>query len=763
MLRLAWAWGVAACLIIGGLSAVAFVRFTADLPSPEQLISYQPPAATRVLAADGTLLGELFTERRYPVPLARVPKHVRLAFLAAEDAGFYSHRGVDPIAVTRAAIVNFQRSGVEQGGSTITQQLVKMLLLSPERSWERKAKELYLAVRLESASSKDEILRLYLNQVYLGRGAYGIQAGAKRFFDVDVEALSVAQAALLAGVVQAPGRYDPARRPDEARARQRWVLERMLVEGFVTADEYADAVNETITLAPRRPAATQARAPWYLDHVRRILERYYGGAAAQLGLTVHTAVDLGMQQAAEDTMRQGLRDLAARQPFRGALRRLPETEVVAWAEGAAPPCRADGRCEAVVTKVRQSGLSVQTADGPAVLPSWTLTWRGETLGVWRFRRGDVLLLQRTDGGLTLDDDPVVEGAMAVLEPSTGYVKALVGGYDYERSQFNRATQAKRQPGSAFKPLLYAAALDHGFTPASRILDAPVSFGSGRGRWSPQNYGGKYYGRTSLREALTRSLNTVSVRLLDKVGVMPMIDYLGRFGLHDEDLQPNLSLALGTAEVTLLDLVRAYGVFAAGGQRVEPIFITRVENIAGEEVPFPGTHGELRFPAMDPAIAYVMTNMLESVVTKGTGRRAAVLGRPTAGKTGTTNDAKDAWFIGYTPELLAGVWVGFDDSTPLGDKETGGRAATPIWTDFMQIALADQPMNDFAIPEGVSFVDVEPWSGLRAVVGGSARREVFVTGTEPTGFAKRPEPKPEPELEPEAPLYVDVVPQTVGVP
>ena len=243
----------------------------------------------------------------------------------------------------------------------------------------------------------------------------------------------------------------------------------------------------------------------------------------------------------------------------------------------------------------------------------------------------------------------------------------------------------------------------------------------------------------------------------------MIDYLGRFGLHDEDLQPNLSLALGTAEVTLLDLVRAYGVFAAGGQRVEPIFITKVENVAGEEVPFPGTSGELRFPALDPAVAYVMTNMLESVVTKGTGRGALVLGRPTAGKTGTTNEAKDAWFVGYTPELLAGVWVGFDDSTPLGEKETGGRAATPIWTDFMQIALADQPVNDFVIPDGVSFVDIEPWSGLRAAIGGSARREVFVTGTEPTGFARRPEPKPEPELEPEAPLYVDVVPQTVGVP
>jgi penicillin-binding protein 1A len=745
--------------MIGGLSAVAFVRFTDDLPTVDQLVAYQPPAATRVLASDGTLLGELYTERRYPVPLGRIPNHVRLAFLAAEDAGFYRHYGVDPTGVVRAAMVNFRKSGVAQGGSTITQQLVKMLLLSPERSLERKAKEMYLAVRLEAATSKDEILRLYLNQIYLGRGAYGIQAGAHLYYDVDVDQLTIAQSALLAGVVQAPGRYDPVRRPQQARARQRWVLERMLVERFITPDEYAAAVNEPIALAPRRATSQRVRAPWYLDQVRRVLERYYGNAAAQLGLTVYTAVDLDMQRAAEESVRQGLHELAGRQSFRGPVRRLGDAELAAWVVGAAPPCRPDGRCEAVVTKVRQSGLALQTADGPMTMPSSALTWRGEPLGVWRFKRGDVLLVKGAGNTLALDDEPSVEGALVAFEPSTGYVKALVGGYDYDRSQFNRAVQAKRQPGSAFKPLLYAAALDHGFTAASRVLDAPVTFGKGRAAWSPQNFGHKYYGKTNLRDALTKSLNTVSVRLLDKIGVRPMIDYLGRFGLHDDDLQPNLSLALGTAEVTLLDLTRAYGVFAAGGQRVEPLFITRIENVAGEPVRFPGTSGELRFPAMDPAVAYVITSMLESVVTKGTGRRALELGRPAAGKTGTTNEAKDAWFVGFTPDLLAGVWVGFDEGTPLGEKETGGRAATPIWTTFMQSALADKPVADFSIPDGVTFVDIEPWSGLRAVSGTSSRREVFVTGTEPTGFAHRPEPEPEPE--PETPQLVDVQPQAVS--
>jgi penicillin-binding protein 1A len=750
-----------ACVSIGGFAAVAFVRFTRDLPTVDQLVAYQPPAVTRVLAADGALIGELYTERRYPVPLDRVPLHVRRAFLAAEDAHFYEHAGVDVRGVARAAMVNLQRKGVAQGGSTITQQLVKMLLLSPERSWQRKAKEMYLAIRLELATTKDDILRLYLNQVYLGRGAYGVQAAAQRFFGVDVQDLSTAQAALLAGLVQAPGRYNPERRPDQARARQAWVLERMLLEDFITPDEYAAAVQEPLVLAPRHPAAAPSEAPWYLDHVRRILDRYYGNAAAELGLTVHTAVDLGMQRMAEESLRGGLRDVGHRQPFRGALRRADDAEIAAWAAGKAPACRPDGRCEAVVEKVRQSGLTLRTVAGPGTLGSAALVWHGEPLPTWRFRRGDVVLVRPLDdGALALDDEPGVEGALVAFEPSSGQVKALVGGYAYERSQFNRATQARRQPGSAFKPLLYAAALDHGFTPASRILDAPVTFGKGRAAWSPQNFGGKYYGRTNLRDALTKSLNTVSVRLLDKVGVTPVIDYLGRFGLHD-DLEPNLSLALGTAEVTLLDLVRAYGVFASGGQRVEPLFITKVENLAGDDVPFPGTQGEMRYPAIDPAVAYVMTSMLESVVTRGTARRALELGRPAAGKTGTTNDSKDAWFVGYTPELLTGVWVGFDAGTPLGEKETGGRAATPIWTTFMQQALADRPIADFTIPEGVTFVDIEPWSGLRAVAGSSSRREVFVTGTEPTGFARRPEPEPTPE--PEAPLYVDAIHPTAAVP
>jgi penicillin-binding protein 1A len=722
---------------------VIYGEITTDLPPVDQILRYQPPAATRVYAEDGTLIGEFFVERRYLVPLSRVPQHVRAAFLAAEDADFYRHRGVDLVSIGRAMLTNLLRHQVVQGGSTITQQVVKALLLTPERSYERKLKELVLALRLETKLDKDDILYLYLNQIYFGAGAYGVAAAAREFFDVDVGELTIAQAALLAGLPQAPSRYDPQRRLPQAVTRQRYVLNRMYEEGFLSLDQYAAASAERLVIVPRRPA-TYVAAPWYVEHVRRLLEERYGDTAPyQLGLHVYTAVDPRTQRAAEETLRKGLRELDRRQGFRGPIRHIDPRKVEGFlAREAAQAEPAGGPKRGVVLEARPQGLLIRTASARGFLPATGLTWGTNRLAPSRFRPGDVIAVTVTEGEgdavrFALDQEPQVEGALVAIVPYTGQVKAMVGGYDFRRSQFNRAVQARRQPGSAFKPLVYAAAIDHGYTPASIVLDAPIALDNGsQPPWMPRNFEDRYYGPVPLRYALARSLNTVTVRLVDAVGIGDLLAYLPRFGLRGP-LPRNLSIALGSAEVTPLELVRAYGVFATLGKRFEPIFITRVTDLNGTPLEFGGTRPRFE-PAMRPATAYVMTSMLQTVVQHGTGRRAAALGRPAAGKTGTTNDTHDAWFIGFTPDLLAGVWVGFDSERSLGKQETGGHAAAPIWTEFMKEMLEGHPAVDFPMPEGVTLTQIDRASGLRAVSGSHAELEVFIEGTEPSQYASAPE-------------------------
>jgi penicillin-binding protein 1A len=732
--------GALACGITG---FVLYREISAELPPVDQLLHYQPPAATRIFAADNTLIGEFYVERRYLVPLTRVPEHVRLAFLAAEDADFYRHRGIDPVGIGRAFLTNVTRQGVVQGGSTITQQVVKALLLSPERSYERKVKELVLALRLETKLSKDDILYLYLNQIYLGAGAYGVAAAAREYFDVEVEDLSIAQGALLAGLPQAPSRYDPQRHPQQAIGRQHYVIERMREEGFITPVQAEAARDGKLTFAPRRPGNYLA-APWYVEHVRRLLEERYGGTAPyQLGLQVHTAVDLDMQKAAEEAVRKGLRELDKRQGFRGPIRHVEPKKVEAFLarEGATRPLDS-GRAHGVVMEVRPQGLVVSTAWERGLLPANALVVGQRRLAPSSFRPGDVIAVAVTEevvGGtarFALDQEPQVEGALVAIDPYTGEVKAMVGGYDFRRSQFNRAVQARRQPGSAFKPLIYASAIDKGYTPASIFLDAPIALQAGNQQmWMPRNYEERYYGPTSLRYALARSLNTVTVRMVEAIGIKTVIDSLPRFGLQGPFAR-NLSIALGSAEATPLEMVRAYGVFATLGKRFEPIFVTGVDDNDGHPLQFAGTRPHFE-RVMSPATAYVVTNMMETVVQHGTGRKAAELGRPVAAKTGTTNDTRDAWFIGFTPDLLAGVWVGFDSERSLGQRETGGHAAAPIWTDFMKQSLADRPVVDFPVPQGITFTQVDRATGLRAVAGREADLEVFVKGSEPTQYASPP--------------------------
>ena len=599
-------------------------ELTQDLPDASELLDYRPPTATRVYAADGTLIGEFYVERRYLIPMDQVPLEVRRAFLAAEDADFYQHRGIDLQGIARAVYMNMSKGEIVQGASTITQQVVKQLLLSPERSFERKAKEMILALEIEAKLSKDQIFYLYLNHIYFGSGTYGIAAASNGFFGVPPSELTLPQAALLAGLPQAPSRYDPRRHMDEAIARQHYVLERMRIAGFITQQQYDEAIATPIVLAPPPEAVMDPAASWYVDQVRRLLEEEFGDEYAALGLQVTTAVDLKMQRAAEEALQKAL---APMQKRLGGKR----------------------------------GKKKGADDGP-------------------------------------DQSEFIEGALVAIDPENAQVKALVGGLDYQRSVFNRAVLARRQPGSSFKPFVYATAVDHGYTQDTVVLDAPISLPDGRGgSWTPKNFGNRYMGSVPLKVALTNSLNTVSVRLTLDVGVDQLRDHLRAFGFPT-DFPRNLSLALGSSEVTLLDMVRAYGVFATLGKRFDPVFVTSVTDPNGNPVEFPGVRARYE-NVVSPRTAWIVSDMMRSVVERGTATAAKKLGRPAAGKTGTTNDSKDAWFVGFTPDLVTGVWVGFDADRTLG-KATGGKLAAPIWTDFMAQALEGRPVRDLPIPEGV---------------------------------------------------------------
>jgi penicillin-binding protein 1A len=741
-----------AVAIVGGLAIVAiggillWREIEKELPAVEKLSDYQPSVASQVFAADGSPIGEFYFEKRYLVPLEEIPPIVRQAFVAAEDASFYEHRGVDFASIARAFVNNLVAGGVVQGGSTITQQVVKALLLTPERSYERKIKEIVLSFRLERQLTKDEILYLYLNQIYLGTGAYGVAAAAQEYFGKTVDELTLAEAALLAGLPQAPSRYSPTRHPERAKHRQVYVLDRMLAEGYVDRATRDAAAALPLRLARDR-APLKRTAPHYVEHVRRVLQSRYGdGGIYQAGLQIHTAVDPEMQAAAEAAVRDGLKDLDRRRGYRGPMRRLEGEDAIGAfldeveRELRGHPLSPGSRLDAVVMGTNAERATLMIGARAAVLPLSRMKWAPD----WkpgRFQVGDVILVEIVEKGgdgifeVALDQHPEVEGALLAIESGTGHVRAMVGGYDFGRSEFNRATQALRQPGSAFKPFVYAAAFDRGFTPASIVIDAPVVFDDWNRVWKPSNYEEKWHGPTRLRDALTHSRNVISVKLARDVGLPYLTGYLPRFGFA-KPFPQNLSISLGTSEVTLLELVRAYDVFATQGRLTEPIFITRITDRAGNVLEEVSPSSE---EALSPQTAYLTTSILQDVIRRGTGRRAAALGRPAAGKTGTTNDAMDAWFVGFTPDLVAGAWVGFDEKKPLGRKETGGRAALPIWLSFMQKALEGKPVTDFPVPKDIVFVNIDRQSGLRASpVENDILLECFRRGSEPQQFARAPE-------------------------
>lgn len=702
---------VLVALATAAAGALLYRDIRSSLPPMDTIVDYSPALATEIFADDGTLIGEFYSEKRYVVPIERIPLHVIRAFLAAEDADFYEHKGIDLVSITRAFVNNLAAGGKVQGGSTITQQVVKSLLLTPQKSYERKIKEILLSVQLEQQLSKDEILALYLNHIYLGSSAYGVDAAARQYFDKGITEVSLPEAALLAGLPQAPSRYSPFRQWPRAKKRQRYVLNRMYEAGFISRAERDSAERQSLRLATRK--GSFRRAPYFVEHVRRMMEERYGRTGLyELGLRIYTTLNLDQQTAAEEALDTGLKDLTARQKgYRSTIRRMESAERQSYLQlqkMIVGSLEVSGVYDAIVTAVRDGGARVQvgkfTADlvvdpeEPKPLPK---------LGLNDFVRVRVLDIDGQTPLVTMDDGPPVEGALIAMDPRTGHVKALVGGYDFGRSQFNRAIQAKRQPGSAFKPLIYAAALDRNFKSTSIIVDEPVSYRDNDRIWSPQNFEKKYFGPTTLREALKHSRNVVTVKLANAIGVGYLVKYLQRFGF-ERKMPRNLSIALGSTEVTPVELAAAYTTFANDGLRAEPVFVTEVTDPNGQVID--QTAPQLR-QAIPPKTAYVINSMLQDVVADGTGRSVQGLDQPTCGKTGTTNDLHDAWFVGFTPPLLAVVWVGFDAKRSLGRYETGGRVAAPVWKKFMDKALQGVDRQEYPVPRELECMDAR---GLQAV-------------------------------------------------
>jgi penicillin-binding protein 1A len=758
-------------VVIALVSAYFYINST--LPRVETLADYRPPIVTRIFADDGTQVAEFSKERRILVPVSRLPKQLVQAFVAAEDANFYQHSGVDFTSILRASIKNIMAGGIVQGGSTITQQVTKSLLLTPEKKFSRKFKEAILAWRIENALAKEDILYLYLNQIFLGHGSYGVQAAAENYFDKNVEPLTLAECALLAGLPQAPSRYSPYQNLPKARERQKYVLGRMVEEMYITRAEADKAMAEKLTIHPRVNTHASG-ASYFAEQIRRYLEENYGAETLYAeGLQVYTTMNLEMQQAAQNAVRENLLAHDRRRGYRGPLQVLSLAEEPAFlAEQekllAATPVKVGDQLQAVVSEVTARGIQARIGKRDVGIALKDANWAAPILGVRRSAKaagnangratllppGAVILVrvlevEKERWQLALDQEPLAEGALVAIDPGRGWVKALVGGYDFKRSQFNRAVQARRLPGSAIKPVIYAAAIDKGYTPASIFLDAPLVFNSHNPAgelvaWKPQNYSHKYEGATSMRRALTDSNNVVTIRILEAIGIDYAIAYARNLGI-ESPIARDLTFALGSSAITPMELTTAYSVFASGGIRQQPVFITRIldrdgrilESIdpADALISTAIIHPQTAERVMTPESAYLITNMMESVVREGTGGRAQELARPVAGKTGTTNDLKDAWFGGFIPQLVAVSWIGYDQEKTLGHGETGAQAALPGWISFMKQATRSMEPLPFPIPDTIEFYNIDPATGLLAADNADDLNiEAFAPGTAPTESA-----------------------------
>jgi penicillin-binding protein 1A len=710
---------------------------------------------TQVYSIDQLLIGQFFIERRILTPVADIPEQLRRAVIAVEDVRFFEHPGLDYIGMLRAAWMNVRRGGKVEGASTITQQLARSLFLSSERTFDRKVRELILAYKMELVLTKEQILELYLNQIYFGQGAYGVASAAQTYFGKDLSALTIGESAFLAGLPKSPNHYSPFKAYDLAKKRQEHVLARMEEAKFLTTAEREQAAAETLTF--RRPGGVQA-APYFVEYIRQLLVAKYGEAMVYKGgLKVVTTLNMEMQKAAETAFADGLRELDKRQGWRGPLRTVdvtaPIPPIVAAATDQA--MKVGDYREGFVTKVAKDYFLVQIGTTVAKLAFDDMAWAKRRLtGLDTakdvvvnlnlkqvLKPGDVIevMVKKLDHGIVLvqlEQTPLVDGGLIALEPGKGAIRAMVGGYDFGRSEYNRAVQAHRQPGSAFKPIIYATAMSQGMSPASVILDAPVVYEQDQDEkaWKPENYGRKIHGMVSLRDALAHSHNLATVRLLDKVGVKNVIEFAKTVGITSP-LAADLSLGLGSSSVGLMELTSAYSVLLNQGSRAEPYAILFVKDNAGKVLEQAEPQA---LPVISKETAYLITNMMEDVIQKGTGQAAKVIGRPIAGKTGTTDEFINAWFIGGAPNLVTGIYVGFDDRRSLGETESGAHAALPIWINFMQEALKPLPVMAFTIPEGVTFVKVDPATGLLEgeQEGQTSTVELFTKGSEPTEATQR---------------------------
>jgi penicillin-binding protein 1A len=728
-------------IVAGAILGVLFA-YESDLPQIASLEDFQPNIITQVFAADGSVLGEFAIERRVVVRFQDIPPVLRNAIVAVEDADFWKHMGLNPWRVAGAALANLRSGRKAQGFSTLTMQISRLLFLTPEKTYERKIKEVILSFQIEKNFTKEEIFTLYCNQVPFGHGNYGVEAASQFYLAKSIGTLTLAEAALLAGLPQRPARLSPIDFPERAVERRNHVLDRMVEEKYITPLEAESAKAAPLGLHPRKDPPTIA--PHFLEEVRKYLEREYGSQRIyQGGLRVHTTLDPAMQRAALAAVRGGLRALDRRTrgfvPPEGSVLeggRFPErVHLTDWDW----PLRSGEVVRGVVLSSDRQGALVQLGDYLAKVGPQEIAWTRRASVSEALPRGAVvpfLIESLTDQGgrkeakVSLEQEPRIEGSLLALDVKSGAVRAMVGGYDFGRSKFNRSTQAMRQVGSAFKPIIYAAAIEKlGWNAATVLVDSPISFPNPWNKtiWAPQNYDRRYLGAIPLRVAVEQSRNIPAVKTLQAVGVETGIEYAHRLGLSGE-MPPYLPIALGAGEATLLEMTAAYAAFGNEGLRMKPFLITRITDRDGNVIEEPRPRAA---DAIRADTAYLMTHLLRGVVERGTAVRAKALGRPIAGKTGTTNDFTDAWFIGYEPSLAAGVWIGFDEKKEtLGKDATGGHVALPIWMDFWKEAVKDRPIEDFPIPGNIVFVPVAdaPQAGEPGVPG--VRMEAFVAGTEP---------------------------------
>ncbi len=767
--------------IAGLIGVIAmFAYFSRDLPDYHSLASYDPATMTRLYAADGSLMEEYATERRIFVPLEEIPPKVVNAFISAEDQNFYRHPGIDAMGIGRAVWDNVRNYGQERslvGGSTITQQVVKNFLLTNEKSIKRKMMEAILAFRITRAYSKEKILELYLNEIYLGHGAYGVMAASQVYFGKDLNALTTEEAALLAALPKAPSNYDPFKYYDRAMERRGYVIERMLEDGYINDDEAERAYATDIVLTEPY-LEPKSEAPYYSEEVRRRLVKTYGSQPVYKGgLYVQTALDPRLQPLADRALRHALIAYDRRHGWHGALAHFASTgewekQLTAYQKEKQPPLIEEQRL-AVVLKTEAGEAQIGTLDeagnaARGIIPFEQMKWAWQkSIGSPKkaedvVKKGDVIIVslledknaKKADGKLppyTLHQIPEVNGALVAMDPHTGRVLAMSGGYSPNGTEFNRATQAKRQPGSAFKPFVYLAAMERGFTPSTIVVDEPVAISQGPGlpMWTPKNYGGEFLGPATLRVGLEKSRNVMTVRLAQMLGIERVAKVGERFGIYDS-LPLNFSTVLGSYETTLLKLVTAYASLANGGMKVEPVFIERIDDRKGKTLyardarecqgckagseafreSAPPVLADERQRILDARVAYQMTSMLQGVVQRGTAASAAKLGLPLAGKTGTTNDSRDTWFIGYSSDLVIGVYVGFDTPRNMGDKETGGRVALPAFIEMMGVAKDYYPPREFDMPPGIQIIPVDHQTGqppLPWQMTGKMVQEAFITG------------------------------------